>query len=196
MAPNFKLPSSLEALSWDSSVSLSLFSHFSPLPPEISTDPQDTTETSPNLKVLELNAVAHASRLITMVKRSDCATLTRLGLIDCHIELSEFMSLLDTGLLSKLTFLAISLPDLDDDQMARIATRCPMLEDVELKGLRITGVTVKELCSHTAIKKLNLLSCLAVSPDAIDWARGRGVKVTVNQMGKQASSSGQRVRYG
>ena len=195
MMPSIRFPSSLEVLTWDNSTSGRARW---PLPLTLPVPGQqpDAFETLSNLRVLELNEVAACGRLIDMIQGSHSAILTRLDLTNCGFELSDFMPLLETGLLSKLTFLGVSLPDLDDEHMKRIATGCPMLEHVELSGLRITGITVKELCSHTAIKTLILSNCLNISLDAIDWARTRGVKVVVNQMGNERSSSGRRVRYG
>lgn len=154
-------------------------------------------ESLSRLRVLELDGIIRPSpRLINIIKESPFATLTRLDLTYCAMDISDFMTLLESGKLSKLTFLRTSHFELTDSHMQRIAAGCTLLEYVELRGSKITGVAVKLLCSVTAIKTLKLSNCLQVSADAIDWARAKGLQVIVNQMEEGAGLSGQRVHYG
>lgn len=119
------------------------------------------------------------SRLFDMVTKSVGAKLTRLELDSFEMELPHFMTLLDLGKLSRLTFLRIWIVGLTDKDVERIAAACPLLEKVELFGNGITGVAVKQLCIRTAIKRLQLTVATDISADAIAWARDRGVTVAI-----------------
>ena len=195
IAPPFRFPSTLEVLTLDH-VGFSLPATMSvSLSVSTSVQQDETLPFLSGLRVLEMKGVIHVSSVITMMKGSHSTTLNRLDLIDSCVQLSDLMTLLESGQLSKLIFLGTSQSELNDDHLQRIAVGCPLLEHMELCGLRITGCAVKELCARTALKTLKLSKCLCISSDAITWARARGVKVVVHQMDEQRTSSGRRIRY-
>ncbi len=136
------------------------------------------------------------SSLMGLIKESPSAILTTLHLLVCDTELSDLMTLVECGKLSKLTDFGISQSEMSDDSVQRMAADCPVLERVQLDTPRITGVAVKELCTRTAIKTLILTDCLNVSADAIEWARARGVTVVIDRSGEQRRLAGRSVRYG
>jgi F-box/TPR repeat protein Pof3 len=55
----------------------------------------------------------------------------------------------------------------------------PNLERLDVSGTKITGVAVKQLV-QMGIKWLNLNECGEVSPDAVEYARGKGIDVQFN----------------
>lgn len=196
MVPNFRFPSSLEVLTLKDFT----FS-WTPWIPDTAvlskSDPAlESLEGLSNIEIFELKGVKHAWRWLALLKSSHSATLNKLILNDCSVDLFELMDLFESGPLSTLTFLATSNPGLNDDHMQRIATECTLLEHVELCGMKITGCAVKELCTRTAIKTLQLSSCPDISPDAITWARDQGVRVIVYHTDESRRSSGRAVRYG
>lgn len=149
-------------------------------------------ETLSTLKDLRLREVFDDStRFSDMLKDSPSATLMKLDVFCTSREHEQLMTLLEFGKLSKLVYLRMSDEELTDEEMETIAAHCPMLEEVDVCRLRITGVAIKALCTLTAIKTLKLLDCPRISADAIAWARRRGVTVL-----QQTRRSGRRVRYG
>ena len=84
------------------------------------------------------------------------------------------------GPFESLTNLSLDSCSLDDDDLLEITTRCPNLVDLDLSNNdRITGVGLKELVNGLSktIRSVYLVNCEAVSGDAVDWARNRGVRV-------------------
>lgn len=112
------------------------------------------------------------------------------------MEIATLMTFFESGNLAKLIYLGLYEWEMDDDHIQRISSQCPMLEYAEFRGLRITGVAVKELCLRTAVKTLQLTSCYNISADAIDWARAKNVTVIMQGMSEDARLLGRRVRYG
>jgi F-box/TPR repeat protein Pof3 len=55
----------------------------------------------------------------------------------------------------------------------------PNLERLDVSGTKITGVAVKQLV-QMGVKWLKLDECSEVSPDAVEYARGKGVDVQFN----------------
>jgi F-box/TPR repeat protein Pof3 len=55
----------------------------------------------------------------------------------------------------------------------------PNLQRLDVSGTKITGVAVKQLVKM-GIKWLKLDECIEVSPDAVDYARAKGVDVQFN----------------
>jgi hypothetical protein len=149
-----------------------------------------------NLKVLEVRSVfADLDRLVKMLERSANITLTKLDILNSSFQLSHMTTLLESGKLSKLKYLSASLVEMDDDYMGRIAAGCPLLEEVELWAMKVTGVGVKELCLRTALKTLKVADCLKISTDALEWARARGIKVSISHAREDRRPFGRRVRY-
>jgi hypothetical protein len=142
-----------------------------------------------------MDVSAPSSGIFKMIEVSPSATLTRLDISCGDHGLSQLMILLELGKLSRLAFLSIAHTNLTDSHVERIAAACPMLEQVELSALRITGVAVKEVCTRTAIKALKVWECRDISADAIEWARARGITVTAQMSGQQAMV-GRKIRYG
>ena len=72
---------------------------------------------------------------------------------------------------------------LDDGIVGAITETFPDLITLDLSSSKITGVTVKGLvkgCSHLQTLKLN--DCTEVWPDAIQWARSKGINVECNRV--------------
>ncbi len=173
---DLKLPSSLEALVCSSFS----YSRSSPSSATAAEPPPEPFEALPNLTSLQLEWVPDpSSRLFNMITQSIGARLTRLDLGHGETEVSQIMTLLDLGKLSRLTFLRTWSDSMTDIELGCIAAACPLLEEVELSGLWITGVAIKQLCTRTALTRLQLSSCHQISADAIVWARDRGVAVAI-----------------
>jgi hypothetical protein len=177
---DFTLPNSLEAFICSNAELYAPFPvpSYAPSPPASDHVADDYTTLS-NLKVLELDTVPCPLSLIQTITRPPTTTLTRLHLLDCETERYDLTALLESGTLSELTDFCISESDVDDVIMLQIASKCPRLEHVDLRGCYITGVAVKELCSLTTMKTLKMSDCYKVSADAIEWARAKGVTVTL-----------------
>lgn len=122
--------------------------------------------------------------------------MTKLAISSRVMETATLMTYFESGNLSKLTFLGLYEWDMDDDHIQRISSECPMLEYVEFRGLRITGVAIKELCLRTEVKTLKLRFCPNISADAIDWARAKNVTVIIQRMSGAEKLLERRVRYG
>lgn len=156
----------------------------------------ENVQTLFNLKVLEMGLVGRPlSLVLSLIKDSPSATLTRLDLSSIDMAPQHLRSLLASGKLSKLTFLGLRHMELFDEHVQSIAVGCSMLEHVEFSSLRITGVAIKELCMRTKIKELRLSGCSRISADAIAWARAREITVVIQEP-EYGRTSGRRVRYG
>lgn len=64
-------------------------------------------------------------------------------------------------------------------RILEIITLYPNLERLDVSGTKVTGVAVKQLVKM-GIRWLKLDECSEVSPDAVDYARGKGVDVQFN----------------
>lgn len=81
--------------------------------------------------------------------------------------------------LSDLTELSVTGGPLDDIGAAMIAQLFPKIIRLDLSYTRITGVAVRALVdSLRRLRWLKLEFCDGVSPDAIEWAREKGILVT------------------
>ncbi|KAF5875213.1 putative f-box domain protein [Botrytis fragariae] len=67
----------------------------------------------------------------------------------------------------------------EEKDFIRMVEKCPNLEKLIICGTKITGVAVKHFVNQ-GIKFLNVMDCGKISPDAIEYARGKGVEVKFN----------------
>lgn len=67
--------------------------------------------------------------------------------------------------------------DCDDNKLERMLSALPKLRVLDLTGTLVTGVGVKNAIWTTSVKDLSLINCRHVGPDAVEWARAKGVKV-------------------
>jgi hypothetical protein len=141
-------------------------------------------------KVSAFGVLLHSVHLI---RNSPGEILTRLSLRSHDKGPVTLRILLKVGKLSSLVFLGLKDVAVDDELVQQIAAACSKLERVEFSGLRVTGISVKELCMHTNIKELALVNCCDISADAIEWARARGVMVMVKH---SEAKTGRRIRHG
>lgn len=71
--------------------------------------------------------------------------------------------------------------DFDDEWMS-IITQCqPGLQSLDLSQTNITGVGVKATVDLGHLKELEVEGCQKLSPDAVKWARSKGVRVRYSQ---------------
>lgn len=64
-------------------------------------------------------------------------------------------------------------------QVLDTAKLFPNLKKLDVSMTRITGVAVKDFV-NMGIKSLKLNECRSISPDAVEYARGKGVQVEFN----------------
>ncbi|KAM0135901.1 hypothetical protein ACHAQE_005854 [Botrytis cinerea] len=79
----------------------------------------------------------------------------------------------------KVVVLNVSYLQYDEKDFIRMVEKCPNLEKLIICGTKITGVAVKHFVTQ-GIKFLDVKDCDKISPDAIEYARGRGVEVKFN----------------
>lgn len=83
---------------------------------------------------------------------------------------------------------------IDDDVVAGLASsKLERLREVDLTGTDLSGVGVKCLVSMLNLSSLVLNDCRNVSPDAVEWARSKGVAVQHRMSNNLAG--GRKVRY-
>jgi hypothetical protein len=137
--------------------------------------------TLPNLKILELDGLSvgrFLPAILASLMRSESSTLTSLKLLHSPFALSDLTPFINSGRLSLLTDLHLCEWFINDDFISNIlVAECPLLENVEIHKARISGISVKALCTRTRVKSLKLSFCQNVSADAVAWARTRGVVV-------------------
>ncbi|KAG0652565.1 hypothetical protein D0Z07_0160 [Hyphodiscus hymeniophilus] len=75
--------------------------------------------------------------------------------------------------------LSIASMILREKRLMEIVALYPNLQRLDVSGTKITGVAVKQLV-QMGIRWLKLDECSEVSPDAVDYARGKGVDVQFN----------------
>jgi len=76
-----------------------------------------------------------------------------------------------------------------EKELLTIIDLYPNLRRIDISNTKITGVGVKHLISM-GIKWLNLNECSHISPDAIEYARGKGVEVLFNFPSRQNGNRG------
>lgn len=75
--------------------------------------------------------------------------------------------------------LHVSYLQYDEQNLINLVKKCPNLKTLDISYTKITGVAVKQFVDQ-GIKRLNLRGCDKVSPDAVEFARGKGLDVTFN----------------
>lgn len=78
-----------------------------------------------------------------------------------------------------------------------LATRFKHLRHVDLSQTAVTGYGVKQLVQKlkATLQELVLNDCSDVSPDAIEWARSQGVKVSCFSYNSLTHGTGRKIRY-
>lgn len=93
---------------------------------------------------------------------------------------------------------ALSFPrcvGLDDEGADIIASaKLVKLRTVDLTAADVTGIGVKALVQGLSLETLVLNDCRNVSPDAVEWARSKGVTVKY-RMNSGNTKGGRKVRY-
>ncbi|TGO59461.1 hypothetical protein BCON_0044g00190 [Botryotinia convoluta] len=72
--------------------------------------------------------------------------------------------------------LSVSYLQYDEKDFIRMIEKFPNLERLTINGTKITGVAVKHFVKQ-GIKFLDVKHCAKISPDAVEYARGKGVEV-------------------
>lgn len=75
--------------------------------------------------------------------------------------------------------LSIAMLFLNDKRIMDIVALYPNLRKLDVSGTNITGVAIRELVNR-GITSLKLDECSGISPDAVEWARGKDVQVSYN----------------
>lgn len=143
----------------------------------------------PRLRVAKVSKCTNPFPVLFM---SNLSALTRL---DIDTDFSLFHDLLVSGRLSHLIFLGLKCQDLRDDDVPLFISGCPDLDILELKSaMYITGCFIIDLLKAPTcqLRRLVLNNCDSVSPDAIEYARQKGVNV--ERSTAETRGSGIRVR--
>lgn len=165
---------------------------FPELPPsleklEVSVGSIDMDETNkftklPNLKTLSIHWAFFMSLrfLLDMFKETEMK-LTNLHLTGCHkLDGGDISQLIMAGYLESVEELNIStLANVTDNLAPVIIKHMPNLRILNLNRTQITGLFVKDLvdASTLSIERLLVEKCDNLSPDAIKYARGKGIEV-------------------
>ncbi|EME39264.1 hypothetical protein DOTSEDRAFT_75102 [Dothistroma septosporum NZE10] len=83
--------------------------------------------------------------------------------------------------------------DLNDLSVDTMLRNYKKLRSLDFSGSSITGVAIKEIVKAGHVKELTAYDCLRVGRDAVDWARGQGLKVHFGSPNIQ--DTGKKVRY-
>ena len=157
----------------------------------------EDAKTAP-LDSLRMVSFAH-SELATLpwqILGSVWMRITHLDLYQCTLPWNSFLELAMSGKLMKLRHLRISYQCLTDASAPMFCIYTPCLEELDLSDSSITGVMIKGLLTApgSRLRRMSLINCQSVSADAIDWARKRGVVVSVRSGEEQhVSGSGRRL---
>ncbi|KAI9756860.1 MAG: hypothetical protein M1815_002647 [Lichina confinis] len=83
------------------------------------------------------------------------------------------------GYLTNLTMLGLAGQSMTDDGVVAIAQGAPNLEHVNLSSTAVSGISVKALLERpdSKIKLLSVDNCSYLNPDAVEYARAKGVHV-------------------
>ena len=68
---------------------------------------------------------------------------------------------------------------LRDGEVIPIVDLYPNVSTLDVSYTRVTGVAVKHFV-NMGVKRLKVNECLEISPDAVEYARGKGVDVEFN----------------
>lgn len=79
----------------------------------------------------------------------------------------------------KLEEISLSRCQEKEEVILSILSKYPRLKRVDLSNTKITGITIKELMTKSggSVEWLNLNECHKVSPDGVEYARGKGCHV-------------------
>jgi F-box/TPR repeat protein Pof3 len=75
--------------------------------------------------------------------------------------------------------LSIAASGLSEVRLLEVVEKYPNLQVLDVSFTKITGVAVKQFVK-SGIKYLKINECGEMGSDAVDWARGQGVKVDFN----------------
>lgn len=75
--------------------------------------------------------------------------------------------------------LSLAQLHLADKRTLDIVALYPNLRKLDVSSTQVTGVAIKEFVNR-GITTLKLDECNQISPDAVEWARGKGVQVSYN----------------
>ena len=106
--------------------------------------------------------------------------LKQLNINGCNqLGTASTLTLGDLGYLKEIVTLDLGDCDIDDKNIESLIGHLPRLRDLALEHTKITGVGVKAVVfkPNDKLEHLVLHNCHGVSPDAIEFARARGVKV-------------------
>ena len=80
-----------------------------------------------------------------------------------------------------------------DKDVERLVTIWPKLRFLNLAGSAVTGVAVKKAAKLEHLETLVLNDCRSLGPDAVQWARDRGLRVEYKM--KKEAVGVKKVRY-
>jgi F-box/TPR repeat protein Pof3 len=89
--------------------------------------------------------------------------------------------------------LSLSFLIIGDQRAVQVAGLYPKLRRLDVSGTKVTGVAVRQFVDM-GIRWLGLNECEQVGPDAIEWARGKGVEVLFNFPSRVVNLKNQRFR--
>lgn len=136
----------------------------------------------PNLKTLTITTRSFVSlRFLTDMFKWTEMKLTNLNLRGCpKLDGGDISQLIQTGYLESIEEFNIScLANVTDNLAPVIIKHMPNLRVLNLNMTQITGLFVKDLvdASSPSIERLLVEECGNLSPDAIKYARGKGIEV-------------------
>jgi F-box/TPR repeat protein Pof3 len=89
--------------------------------------------------------------------------------------------------------LSLSFLIIGDQRAVQVASLYPKLRRLDVSGTKVTGVAVRQFVDM-GITWLGLNECEQVGPDAVEWARGKGVEVSFNFPSRSANMRNARFR--
>ena len=132
---------------------------------------------------------------LQMLLEPNKGNIEELELEACNgLDPAGLISLGESGYLKKIVSLKLGQEDFDDRCLKSLVEHVPRLRKIALMNAEITGVGVKAVVQkpQDKLEHLILRNCYQVSPDAVEYARARGVKVDCYF--PDASRKGKRVR--
>lgn len=126
-----------------------------------------------------LDPPADTNTLQDSVDLSEPTDLRKLSISSSDSSNSDLKRLVSSSRLKNLVSLCLMrCLDLDDSSMELVAsTKFEKLRHLDLTGAALTGVGVRDLVTSLNLDTLILNECSNVSPDAVEWARSKGVQV-------------------
>ena len=65
----------------------------------------------------------------------------------------------------------------DDKTAELLARQASCLRNLDASWTKITGIGIKSLVLACRLQQLSIKGCCSVGLDAVEWARGQGIKV-------------------